>query len=120
MEGWERVKCPESFMRFYELDCVQLIEKLGTTPKKGKGAESMAQTEARIRKQQERQDEEGEGHGAGGPKSGNKTLPTANFNNKRNALYNFLGGRSDCVTLRDWITARYNDKKKFALEHFVS
>ena len=120
MEGWERVKCPDSFVRFYELDCMQLVEKLGNTPKKGKGTESMAQTEARLRRQQERQQEEGEAAVSGSGKSGTKTLPTANFNNKRNALYNFLGGRTDCITLRDWIETRYNDKKKFAAEHYVS
>ena len=99
---------------------MQLVEKLGSTPHKshkGRVVESIAQAEARRRKDQEKEDEGQDGTSG---KSGTKTLATQNFNNKRNALYNYIGGKDDVVTLREWICARYNDKKDFAAKHYVS
>ncbi len=116
MEGWDRIKCPASFVQFYEVDCLQLVDKLGNTPKKGKSTESMAQTEARHRREMEREEEPV----SSAARSGSKSCATANFNNRRNALYSYLGGRSGVITLRDWVRARYDDKKKFAEENFVS
>ncbi len=107
-EGWERQPINRSVINFYDEFITQLVESMGTTPKKAaRKGETMAETALR----------EAEGLRA---KSGEKILPTQNFNNARGALHAYLANADDCITLSDWVRVRWENKRDWLIKFFVS
>ena len=99
------MKCPASFIKFYNEEVLQLVEATGT-PKKGRKFPSVAESafpEFKAKKQ-----------------SGEKSIPAVHLNNMRSALYNYKANADTCVTLRDYIDMRYEDKCDFFNNFFVS